>query len=145
MLADLVKRGLHPERKRLFVIDGSKALRSAIERTFGAAGLVQRCRVHKLRNVLDYLPEELKAQVKASINAAFKLAPKEGIARLKQQAVWLKRDHPQAAASVLEGLEELFTVNRLGLTPSLMRCMSSTNVIENPNGRFRALSRNVTH
>jgi putative transposase len=145
LLADLVKRGLDPERKRLFVIDGSKALRSAIERTFGEAGLVQRCRVHKLRNVLDYLPEALKAQVKASINAAFKLAPKEGIARLKQQAAWLKRDYPQAAASMLEGLEELFTVNRLGLTPSMMRCLSSTNVIENPNGRFRALSRNVTH
>lgn len=145
LLADLVKRGLDPERKRLFVIDGSKALRSAIERTFGEAGLVQRCRVHKLRNVLDYLPEGLKTQVKASINAAFKLAPKQGIARLKQQAAWLKRDHPKAAASILEGLEELFTVNRLGLTPSLIRCLSSTNVIENPNGRFRALSRNVTH
>jgi transposase-like protein len=145
LLADLLKRGLAADRKRLFVIDGSKALRAAIERTFGEAGLVQRCRVHKLRNVLDYLPEGLKAQVKASINAAFKLAPKEGMARLKQQAAWLKREHPQAAASLLEGLEELFTVNRLGLTPGLMRCLSSTNVIENPNGRFRALSRNVTH
>jgi putative transposase len=145
LLADLVKRGLDAQRKRLFVIDGSKALRSAIERTFGEAGLVQRCRVHKLRNVLDYLPEALKPQVKASLNAAFKLPAKEGMARLKQQAAWLNRDHPKAAASVLEGLDELFTVNRLGLTPSLMRCMSSTNVIENPNGRFRALSRNVTH
>lgn len=144
LLADLVKRGLDPECKRLFVIDGSKALRAAIERSFGAAGLVQRCRVHKLRNVLDYLPESLKPQVKASLNAAFKLAPKDGIARLKQQAAWLKREHPQAAASVLEGLEELFTVNGLGLTPSLIRCLSSTNLIENPNARFRALSRNVT-
>jgi putative transposase len=145
LLADLVNRGLCPERKRLFVIDGSKALRSAIERTFGEAGLVQRCRVHKLRNVLDYLPEGLKPQVKASLNAAFTLPPKEGMARLKQQAAWLKPEHPQASASVLEGLDEMFTVNRLGLTPSLMRCLSSTNVIENPNGRFRALSRNVTH
>jgi transposase-like protein len=144
LLADMLKRGLAPDRKRLFVIDGSKALRAAIERTFGEAGLVQRCRIHKLRNVLDYLPEGLKAQVKASMTAAFKLAPKEGIARVKQQAAWLKGDYPQAAASVLEGLEELFTVNRLGLTPSLIRCLSSTNVIENPNGRFRALSRNVT-
>ena len=144
LLADLLKRGLDPERKRLFVIDGSKALRSAIERSFGQSALVQRCRVHKLRNVLDYLPDSLKPQVRASTNAAFKLAPKEGIARLKQQAAWLKREHPQAAASLLEGLEELFTVNWLGLTPSLMRCLSSTNLIENPNARFRALSRNVT-
>jgi len=144
LLADLVKRGLDSERRRLFVIDGSKALRAAIERSFGAAGLVQRCRLHKLRNVLDYLPESLKPQVKASMNAAFKLAAKEGLARLRQQAAWLKREHPQAAASLLEGLDELFTVNRLGLTPSLMRCLSSTNLIENPNARFRVLSRNVT-
>jgi transposase-like protein len=145
LLADLLKRGLAAERQRLFVIDGSKALRAAIERSFGEAALVQRCRLHKLRNVLDYLPEALKGQVQASINAAFKLSPKEGLGRLRQQAAWLKRDYPKAAASLLEGLEELFTVNRLGLTPSLMRCLSSTNVIENPNGRFRALSRNVTH
>jgi transposase-like protein len=73
LFADLVKRGLSPERKRLFIIDGSKALRAAIERTFGEAALVQRCRVHKLRNVLDYLPDSLKPQVKATMNAAFKL------------------------------------------------------------------------
>jgi putative transposase len=144
LLADLVKRGLSPERKRLFIIDGSKALRAAIERTFGEAALVQRCRVHKLRNVLDYLPDSLKPQVKATMNAAFKLPAKEGLAKLKQQALWLKRDHPKAAASLLEGIEELFTVNALGLTPSLMRCLASTNVIENPNGRLRAIARNVT-
>jgi putative transposase len=144
LLAELVKRGLDPGRKRLFIIDGSKALRAAIERTFGENALVQRCRVHKLRNVLDYLPDSLKPQLKATMSAAFKLAPKQGIAKLRQQALWLKREHPQAAASLLEGLEELFTVNALGLTPSLMRCLASTNVIENPNGRLRAIARNVT-
>ncbi len=144
LLADLVRRGLSPERRRLFIIDGSKALRAAIERTFGERALVQRCRVHKLKNVLDYLPDSLKPQLKATLNAAFKLAPKEGIAKLKQQALWLKREHPQAAASLLEGLKELFTVNRLGLTPRLLRCLASTNLIENPNGRLRAIARNVT-
>ena len=144
LLADLVRRGLLPERRRLFIIDGSKALRAAIERTFGERALVQRCRVHKLKNVLDYLSDSLEPQLKATLNAAFKLAPKEGIAKLKQQALWLKREHPQAAASLLEGLKELFTVNRLGLTPRLLRCLASTNLIENPNGRLRAIAHNVT-
>lgn len=144
LLADLLRRGLDPGRKRLFIIDGSKALRSAIERTFGTSALVQRCRVHKLRNVLDYLPDSLKPQLKATMNAAFKLPASEGLAKLKQQALWLKREHPRAAASLLEGIEELFTVNALGLTASLMRCLASTNLIENPNGRLRALARNVT-
>lgn len=144
LLGELVKRGLAPEKKRLFIIDGSKALRAAIERTFGERGLVQRCRVHKLRNVIDYLPDTMKAQVKSTMHAAFKLPMKQGIAKLRQLALWLKREHPQAAASLLEGIEELFTVNALGLTPSLMRCLTSTNAIENPNGRFRSIARNVT-
>lgn len=144
LLGGLVRRGLAPEKKRLFIIDGSKALRAAIERTFGERGLVQRCRVHKLRNVLDYLPDAMKAQVKTTMHAAFKLPLKQGIAKLQQLALWLKREHPQAAASLLEGLDELFTVNALGLTPSLMRCLTSTNAIENPNGRFRVIARNVT-
>ncbi|GIX28144.1 MAG: hypothetical protein KatS3mg123_2025 [Burkholderiales bacterium] len=144
LLADLVRRGLSPERRRLFIIDGSKALRAVIERTFGERALMQRCRVHKLKNVLDYLPDSLKPQRKATLNAAFKLAPKEGIAKLKQQALWLKREHPQAAASLLEGLKELFTVNRLGLTPRLLHCLASSNLIENPSGRQRAIARHVT-
>jgi len=114
LLADLVKRGLASERKRLFVIDGSKALRAAIERTFGSRGLVQRCRVHKITNVLDYLPDEIKPQIKATMHAAFKLPAKDGLAKLRQQALWLKREHPQAAASLLEGIEETLTVNELG-------------------------------
>lgn len=144
LLGELVKRGLTPDCRRLFIIDGSKALRTAIERTFGERGLVQRCRLHKIRNVVDYLPETMKAQVKTTMHAAFKLPCKQGIAKLQQLALWLKREHPQAAASVLEGIEELFTVNALGLTPSLMRCLTLTNAIENPNGRFRAIARNVT-
>jgi putative transposase len=144
LLADLLKRGLDPGRKRLFIIDGSKAIRAAIERTFGEGALVQRCRVHKLRNVLDYLPDSLKPQLKATMNAAFKLPAKEGLAKLKQQALGFKRDHPKAAASLLEGIEELSTVNALGLTPRLMRCLASINLIENRNGRLRAIARNVT-
>ena len=134
-------RGLDPKRRRLFVIDGSKALRAAIDRVFGERVAVQRCRNHKLRNVLDYLPKELKPQVASVMRAALRLGAEEGIAKLKQQAQWLEREYPDAAASLREGLEELFTINRLGLSPALRRALGSTNIIENPNSAGTAENR----
>lgn len=144
LLADLVARGLNPEVMRLFVIDGSKALRKAVKEVFGEQAVVQRCRTHKLRNVLSYLPKHLQKQTAAVIRAAYKLPYKEGLARLKTQAAWLEKEHPQAAASLREGLEETFTVNRLGLTASLMKCLTTTNIIENPNGTVRRQTRRVS-
>jgi transposase-like protein len=143
LLTDLVARGLAPEVMRLFVIDGSKALRQAVKEVFGACAVVQR-RTHKLRNVLSYLPQHLQDQTAAVIKAAYKLPYKEGLARLKTQAAWLQKEHPQAAASLLEGLEETFTVNRLGLTATLMKCLTTTNIIENPNGTVRRQTRRVS-
>jgi len=128
---------------RLFVIDGSKALRSAIDEVFGEAARVQRCRTHKVRNVTERLPKDLAAQVKSVMHSAYKLPDSQGIAKLKQQASWLKTEHPDAAASLLEGLEETFTVNRMKLPPSLTRCLCTTNIIENPNGAVRRVSRRV--
>jgi putative transposase len=144
LLEDLVARGLDPKRRRLFVIDGSKALRAAIDRVFGKRVAVQRCRNHKLRNVLDYLPKELKPQVASVMRAALRLGAEEGIAKLKQQAQWLERAYPDAAASLREGLEELFTINRLGLSPALRRALGSTNIIENPNSAARRRTGRVT-
>ncbi len=144
LLEDLVARGLDPKQRRLFVIDGSKALRAAIGRVFGEKVPVQRCRNHKLRNVRDYLPAHLQGQVQSAMRAAFRLAPEEGIARLKQQASWLEREYPDAAGSLREGLEELFTINRLGLSPSLCRALGSTNIIENPNSTARRKTGRVT-
>jgi transposase-like protein len=144
LLEDLVARGLDPKRRRLFVIDGSKALRAAIDRVFGKRVAVQRCRNHKLRNVLDYLPKELKPQVASVLRAALRLGAEEGIAKLKQQAQWLEREYPDAAASLREGLEELFTINRLGLSPALRRALGSTNIIENPNSAARRRTGRVT-
>ena len=83
-------------------------------------------------------------QTQAVMHAAYKLPAKEGLHRLQQQAQWLKRDYPDAASSLLEGLEETFTVNRLNLTPALMRCLSTTNLIENPNGAVRRVTRRVS-
>jgi transposase-like protein len=145
LLEEIVARGVDPKRKRLFVIDGSKALRAAIHAVFGADQPVQRCRAHKLRNVLDHLPKEDRAQAKAVLRAAWKLEPKEGIKRVKKLAAWLDERYPSAAASLLEGLEECFTINRLGLPPSLMRCLATTNVIESPHAGVRIRTRRVTH
>jgi putative transposase len=143
LLNSLVTRGLPLELKYLFVIDGSKALRSAIEQVFGQRAKVQRCRTHKLRNVLERLPKEQRAQTKAVMNAAFKLDAKKGMDKLRQQAKWLQAEHADAAASMLEGLEEMFTVNELGLPPSLTRCLTTTNIIENPNGIVRSTTQRV--
>jgi transposase-like protein len=143
LLNGLIERGVDPQREYLFVIDGAKALAAALEQLFGNRAHVQRCRTHKVRNVMERLPKELAPQVKSVMHAAYKLAPKEGIAKLRQQAKWLQADHPDAAASLLEGLDETFTVNRMNLSPQLIRCLSTTNLVENPNGIVRATTRRV--
>ena len=143
LLEDLVRRGVRTERKYLFVIDGSKALRAAIDAVFGAENPVQRCRHHKTENVMGYLPEHLKDQTKAAMRSAFRLSAREGMARLERQAEWLEREYPSAAASLREGLEEMFTVSRLGLSPGLARCLVSTNVIESPHSGVRLRTRKV--
>jgi transposase-like protein len=144
LLRGMIERGLSADASYLFVIDGSKALRSAIDEMFGTRAKVQRCRTHKLRNVCERLPKVEAAQTKAVMMAAYKLDAKDGMAKLRKQAQWLQREHADAAASLLEGLEETFTVNALGLPPSLKRCLCTTNIIENPNGIVRRTSRRVT-
>ncbi len=119
LLEDLVARGIKPGRRRLFVIDGSKALRLAVDAIYGQDNPVQRCRSHKIRNVADHLPKHLREQVKAAMRAAYRLAAKEGMARLEQQACWLDKEYPRAAGSLREGLAETFTVNRIGLPADL--------------------------
>ena len=133
LLERLVAQGLAPQRRYRFVIDGSKALRAAIDAVFGVGNPVQRCRHHKIENVKGYWPKHLKEPGKAALRAAFRLSAPEGMARREKQARWLEREHPDAAASLREGMEERFTINRLGLSVSLCRCLSSTNRIESPH------------
>ena len=111
LLGELAGRGGKPGRRRLFVIDGSRALRTAIDEVFGRQNPVQRCRTHKRKNVLGYLPKELQGQVGAALLAVWKMEPKEEMARLGMQIEWLERSYPKAAASLREGLEETFTIN----------------------------------
>ncbi len=145
LLEDLVARGLRPDRRRLFVIDGAKALRKAIDAVFGAANPVQRCRRHKERNVQGYLPEEEAERVLGVMKAAFRLPAELGITKLDKEAKALEKSYPSAAASLREGLEEMFTVNRLGLPEPLQRCLNSTNVIESVFSGSRSKTRRVTH
>jgi len=141
LLNDIVQRGVKPDRLRLFVIDGSKALRCAINAVYGSKNPVQRCRNHKIRNVLGYLPEDQKDQVKCAMKSAFSMEAKEGKQKLKQLGKWLEREYPSASNSLLEGLDEMFTINKLGLPKSLRRCLGSTNVIESPNSGIRSRTR----
>ncbi len=137
LLEDLVGRGVDPEQRYLFVIDGSKALRSAIGKVFGSSSPIQRCRRHKVRNVCQKLPEGLADQVRSVMKAAYRLPWQEGMARLRKQAEWLEGIHQDAAASLREGLEETFTINRLELSSSLRLCLGTTNIIESPHSGVR--------
>ena len=104
LLEEVVERGLRADRRRLFVIDGAKALRSAIGHVFDARNPVQRCRNHKVRNVLGHLPKAQHDQARSTLRAAWKLEADEGMRKLEQYASWLEREWPSAAASLREGL-----------------------------------------
>ena len=144
LLRDLVDRGLDPERARLFVVDGAKAIRTAIRKVFGALGVVHRCQIHKRRNILGHLPDHLHASVKAVLTEAWSLGD-AAVAkhRLERLASSLEADHPGAAASVREGLDETLTLQRLGIGGTLYRKLRSTNAIENLNSGISTYARNV--
>jgi putative transposase len=145
LLTDLRDHGLPTDRTYLFVIDGAKALRAAIDEVFGSAQHVQRCRNHKLRNVLDELPDEQQGQTLNLMRAAWKVStPEEGEKRLEQLARFLERDCESAARSLREGMSEMFTLQRLKLPPSLHKCLATTNVIESPQGGVARRTGNVT-
>ena len=143
LLQHLVEHGVDPTRRRLFIIDGSKALRTAINAVFGAHTPVQRCRNHKLRNVLGRLPREQQAQTVSLMRAAWKMNQKDGMAKFRQIASWLKHDYPEAAAALLEGLEECFTINQLDIPRSLHRCLATSNIVDNPHSGVRDRTRRV--
>jgi transposase-like protein len=144
LLLDLTARGVPTNRTMLFVIDGSKALAKSIRDVFGKRALVQRCQVHKRRNVEDHLPDEMKQNIGRAISTAYKSTDAarakrmlEGIARQ------LEKKHPSAAASMREGLDETLTVMRFDLPHYLARTLSTTNPIEFINNRIRKTTHNV--
>lgn len=145
LLTHLRDQGLATDRKYLFVIDGAKALRAAIEEVFGSDQPVQRCRNHKLRNVVDELPKEQQGQALNLMRAAWKVkTAEEGEKRLEQLARFLERDHESAARSLREGMKEMFTLQRLKIPESLHKCLATTNIIESPQGGVERRTHNVT-
>ncbi|MCP4380334.1 MAG: IS256 family transposase [bacterium] len=144
LVNDLVKRGLDCQQSYLFVVDGGKALRKAIREVFGKRSLVQRCQEHKRRNVLGHLPKRLHPSVNKAMRDAYRSSSRATAKRrLLQLVSHLADDHPDAAESLREGLEETLTLKDMKLPTWLERTLSTTNPIENLNGAIRRVTRNV--
>lgn len=144
LLQDLVERGLRVDEGILVVIDGSKALRAAVRDVLGSQATVQRCQVHKKRNVLDHLPDEARTWVGRKLDQAWRETEYEKArAALNSLAQSLEEKYPGAAASLREGLDETLTVLRLELPEALRQTLRSTNPIESAFDKVRMASRNV--
>jgi transposase-like protein len=144
LLEDLVARGLAPERRYLFVIDGAKALRAGIERVFGGRAEVQRCQIHKRRNVKEHLPKSAQGDTDRRIRNAYAMTGyAEAKAELEKIFRQLERINPSAAHSLEEGLEETLTVHRLGVGGLLRQTLASSNPIESCLSTVERVARNV--
>ena len=128
----------------LFIVDGAKALSKAIRNTFGVAAAIQRCQVHKGRNIIERLPQHLHASVKKALRQAWDQDDANKAERLLRNLVRrLEHEEPGVSGSILEGLEEILTVIRLGLPHELRRSLACTNIVENALGTVRQVTRNV--
>jgi transposase-like protein len=144
LIDNLIERGLDPKVCRLFIVDGAKALTKAIRATFGRHIPIQRCQIHKARNVIERLPKPLHASVRKTLRQAWELDDSDKAERLlRNLAHRLEPEARGVAASILEGLDEMLTVNRLGLPTQLRRSLACTNSIENMMGTVRRVCRNV--
>ena len=123
---------------------GAKALSKAIRKTFGRHTPIQRCQVHKARNITERLAKPLHASVRKALRQAWELDDAEKAEKLiRNLARRLEREAPGVSASILEGIDEILTVTRLGLPVELRRSLACTNIIENMNGTIRQVCRNV--
>jgi transposase-like protein len=144
LLADLVERGLDASEPRLYILDGGKALHKAVKDTFGKKAVIQRCQVHKKRNVLSYLPESEQANVSLAMTTAYReFEYVKAKASLELLADNLAYRYPKAADSLREGLEETLTAHRLKLPGLLRQTLSSTNAMESANSGCMGIIRRV--
>lgn len=145
LLQDLLKRGLQIAGRLLCVIDGGTGLRKALTDVLGDLAVIQRCQVHKLRNVRDHLPKNCHAYVIGAMREAYKATSADTARkRLKGVVTWLENaGHEDAAGSLREGLEETLTITKLGLPRTLSRSLATTNPIENLMSSVRRVTRNV--
>jgi putative transposase len=144
LLSDLLERGLDFSTPRLYVLDGGKALHAAVRRHAGDSAFIQRCQVHKKRNVVDHLREEHKADVRRKLQNAYAMLDyvdaKKALERLHHE---LRHLNPSAARSLEEGLEETLTIHKLRVPDQLRRTLSCTNVIESAFSIVETVCRNV--
>ena len=146
LLSNLVHRGLDVEQGVLVVIDGAKALRAAVGDVLGTRTPVQRCQIHKQRNVLDHLPDRERDLVKRRLRRAWtETVYERALEQLQVLASELERSHPGAAASLREGMAETLTVTRLGVRGKLRKTLASTNPCESMIECVRRSSRNVKY
>ncbi len=144
LLADLVDRGLDYSGGLLVVIDGAKALAAAVRAVFGESVLIQRCQIHKRRNVGDHLPKADREVIDARLRSAFADPdPRSGLLKARRLAAELDKTCPDAAGSLREGLEDMFTVRRLGIDGTLARTLVCTNMIESMISIARTTTSNV--
>lgn len=146
LLADLVARGLRYDHGILAVLDGSKALRKAVVKVFGERALIQRCTLHKRRNVTGYLPVDERDAIDRRLALAFAQPdPAKGLKACRDLARQLDAKHPDAAGSLREGLEEMFTVAGLGVDGRLRQSLTNTNCIESMISISRTTTGRVKH
>jgi putative transposase len=144
LLANLQGRGLRTDRSLLVILDGSKALHKAVRAIFGDAALIQRCQVHKMRNILEYLSNRDRSWAQAILRRAYQATDAKTAQRLLLDlARRLEAQYPSAAESVREGLDETLTVLTLKLSPRLRRSLATTNAAESLLSRTRHVKRNV--
>ncbi len=145
LLQDLFGRGLMVDSKLLCVIDGGKGIRKALEDVLGDLAVIQRCQLHKRRNLKDHLPKNAHSHVDRILREAYSSTSADTARkRLKSPVAWLEGNgHEDAAHSLREGMEETLTVLKLELPTSLRRSLSTTNAIENTLGTVRRVTRNV--
>ena len=145
LLDNLIDRGLATDRVHLFILDGAKALSRAVRNTFGDAAEIQRCQVHKGRNVIERLPKEHHAAAKIALRQAWTLFDPAKAQRLLDNLAKKYDDIcPGAARSLREGMPEMLTLIRLGLPKELRKSLASTNIMESVNAVIARASRNVT-
>jgi putative transposase len=144
LLEDLQERGLDTSQPTLLVLDGAKALHAAVKRVWGPRALIQRCQVHKKRNVREHLPQKHHDELSRQLQAAYHETDyDEALRRLKTTARWLERLNPDAAASLREGMEETLTVVHLGIPELLRRTLATTNPIESAFSVAQNVTRRV--
>jgi putative transposase len=144
LLQDLIDRGLDPAKEYLFLLDGAKALKKAVRLVFGQSCLIQRCLEHKIRNIIDYLPQQYKSRIRARLRAAWSMnSYGDAKAALKKICTTLRGINETAEESLLEALEDTLTLHKLKLPKLLRKSLQTTNVIESWNSVAKNFTQQV--